>query len=228
MKVDLEELQTCEQAISNDPTNVNAYLNKGTCLVALGRYEDALAAIDQALHLDPSNVDAHYDKGSVLVALKRYEEALLAFDQAIHFDTTYESSAYNDKGVVLIDLKHYEEAVLAFDQAALLRDIGKEVAYQNKGYALYLLERYEEALVAYDKAIEIDPVDVGPYYGKIKTLRKLGRDDQVPAVFLQALRHDFHPLVKVRFLRDAGRDKEADSLEQAYKKKFPKEYERLR
>lgn len=215
-----EDLQACEQAIDNDPTDANAYINKGAALAAPHRFEEAVTAYDQAIHCDPTNADAYSDKGRVLVLLKRYEEAVAAYDQAIRFDPN-ESGAYNNKGTPLVFLKRYEEAIVAYNQALSLRE--SEVYYQNKGYALYLLGRYEEALVAYDKAIKIDPLDDGPYYGKIRTLRKLGCDDQVPAVFAQALRHDFHPLVKVRFLRDAGRNKEADYLEQAYKKKYPEE-----
>lgn len=218
-----EDLQKNEVSIANDPTNVNAYMDKGANLAALQRFEEAVAVYEQALCCDTTNADVYSAKGEVLILLKRYEEAIIAFDYAILFNPN-ESVFYNQKGAALFSLRRYEEAIVAFDQAISLRDPGEgEVPYQNKGYALYLLENYAEALVAYDKAIEIDPLDDGPYYGKIRTLRALGCDDQVPTVFVQALRHDFHPLIKVRFLRDAGWDKTADSLEQAYKKKYPEE-----
>ena len=57
------------------------HANRGVALVALGRYEEALAAFDTALELDPRDLTALNDKGLLLSRMGRDEEAMAILDK---------------------------------------------------------------------------------------------------------------------------------------------------
>jgi tetratricopeptide (TPR) repeat protein len=119
------------------------WLNEGSVLINLKRYEEALAACEQAIRLDPNDARAYTGKGLALRNLKRHEEALVAYDQAIRLDPT-NTDAYTGKGLALGNLKRHEEALAAFDQALRL-DPNDARAYGNK---VNMLKDWYEAVRA--------------------------------------------------------------------------------
>ena len=54
-----------------DPKNGNAWNNRGTALVALKRYEEAIQSYDKAIELDPKKGNAWNNRGVALRQLKR-------------------------------------------------------------------------------------------------------------------------------------------------------------
>jgi tetratricopeptide (TPR) repeat protein len=57
------------------PNSPEEWLNKGSALYNLERYEEAIAAYDQAIRIDPNDPITYNNKRDALHDLKRYEEA---------------------------------------------------------------------------------------------------------------------------------------------------------
>ncbi|NLV26490.1 MAG: tetratricopeptide repeat protein [Methanomicrobiales archaeon] len=74
-----ELVEAFNQALSIDPENIDAWNNKGSILVDIGRLEDASKAFNQALLIDPENAYAKEnlekvsDKINELTLLKSVE-----------------------------------------------------------------------------------------------------------------------------------------------------------
>jgi tetratricopeptide (TPR) repeat protein len=58
-------------AIKHDPTNSNAYNNRGNCLYHLNRKEEALVSYDMAIKHNPTYSYAYNNRGLCLYALNR-------------------------------------------------------------------------------------------------------------------------------------------------------------
>src|SRR5262249_27115701 len=76
-------LASFEAALALQPDNTDALHNRGNALLALAKYEDAVASYDRALALAPQRVDTLHNRGQALIILRRYEEAIAAFEAVI-------------------------------------------------------------------------------------------------------------------------------------------------
>ncbi len=98
-----------ERAIQISPNYATINDNKGKALLALGHYEEALAAFEQALFIEPADAYAFNGKALMLFNLKRYDEALAVYEQAIQMDPAF-TPAYRGKEHVLKHIGREEEA----------------------------------------------------------------------------------------------------------------------
>ncbi|MBI5430610.1 MAG: PEP-CTERM system TPR-repeat protein PrsT [Nitrosomonadales bacterium] len=64
-----------EQAVSQDPRNINAWLFKGDLLRTQGKSESALAAYEQALKTEPANVSVLVAKANLEIGTKNFDAA---------------------------------------------------------------------------------------------------------------------------------------------------------
>ena len=69
-------LNIAEQVIKLNLDNAEAWLWKGTALVSLKRYAEALKAFKKSIELDPDDAEAWLGKGIALVRLERNAQAL--------------------------------------------------------------------------------------------------------------------------------------------------------
>jgi len=132
-----------DQAIRLDPSNSDAYTNRGGAKSDMGQHEGAIQDCDEAIRLDPSNSVAYYNRGSAKNALKQHEEAIKDFDWAIHLDPS-NSATYNNRGNAKMALNQFEVAIIDFDRAIHL-DPHYSAAYYNRGLAKCNLGRFEDA-----------------------------------------------------------------------------------
>jgi tetratricopeptide (TPR) repeat protein len=116
-----EEALACyDQALRLNPTDENAWTNKGNVLYSLGRPGEALACYDRALALD-SNLDLTWlNKGMALSALGRHEESLHCYGTAIEISPQLER-AWFLRGITMVNaFQQYQEAVPYFEEAERL------------------------------------------------------------------------------------------------------------
>ena len=85
------------------------WMEEGTGLYQLGRYEEALEAFMKVIELDPKNVIAWRKKGAALGKLGRHEEALEAFVRAIELDQK-DVTSWSNKVIALTRLGKKKEA----------------------------------------------------------------------------------------------------------------------
>lgn len=130
----LDALESHDKAIALSPDYALALYNRCVVLIALERYEEAIASCQQALQGDgrwgranPSQ--AWMNQGVALRRLKRYNEALEAYDRALQLSPDY-ALAWNNRGVVLLNLGRYQDAEAAFVRALEL-DPNNNLAQRN-------------------------------------------------------------------------------------------------
>jgi predicted O-linked N-acetylglucosamine transferase (SPINDLY family) len=142
-------------------------------LIALHRYDDAVATYDIILAQNANDTDALNNRGNVLLNLKRLDEALVSYDRAIAIKSDF-ALAVNNRGNVLRYLKRFEEALASYDRAIMLQPDSAMLFY-NRGNALLDLKRLDEALTSYDRAIALKPDYAEAFNNRGNTLFELKR-----------------------------------------------------
>ena len=164
------------------------WINRGSSLANLGRYEEAVRCFDRALCLSPSSVMALDNKGTGLEMLGRHEEAIACFDEALRLDPC-NPSAWSHKGATLDSLGRYEQALQSQNRALELNPHETQ-AWVNKAVTLENLGRKDEAIACCDKVLELDPRDTTALTNKANTLLDLGQPEEAAKCYDEALRVD--------------------------------------
>lgn len=162
-----------------------AHLSAGGALMALGRFQEALASYDAALALNPNFVDAHNSRGIALRHLQRTAEALATFERALELRPDA-SELHNNRGNVLRRLQRLPEALASFERAIALQP-RFAMAYNNRGLVLQALRRHEDAAASYERALALQP-DFADALNNFGTLQyELGHPDAALASWRRAL-----------------------------------------
>jgi tetratricopeptide (TPR) repeat protein len=170
-------------ALQLDPKNDFLWTIKGSALINLGRYDEALAASNTIIEFKPnSSGPAWNNKGTALRYLGRYQESLDAFNTALSINPN-DVYTWNGKGVTLAGLGRYDEALVAYNRA-IGGGIDSDVWY-NRGLALSALGRYTEAVASYDNALAIKPNFPAAKDARNIALQKLGPTQQTSATPVQ-------------------------------------------
>lgn len=194
-------LEIYDKKIEADPGDINAWENKSSVLLSMGRNEDAISVMDSAIEKNPNNPEAWNSKGFTLItiatsdpnsSISRYNESLKAFDKALELNKTINTTnaeAWRGKGVVYSDLENYSEALKCFNRATEIDPLYGQ-AWRSKGILLLKMGRPEESIQALDKALKIDPNDVDSLTMKAQALSALGKYDEASDIFERAMRID--------------------------------------
>src|SRR5262249_3381897 len=75
-----------DRALAIEPAHAGVLDNRGAALLAMNRFEDALASFDRALAVEPDHVEALYHRGHALANLERYDEAVAAWERVLARD----------------------------------------------------------------------------------------------------------------------------------------------
>lgn len=168
-----------------------AWSQRGTALIGLGRFEEALTSIDRALALTPKDAHSWSARALSLWRLGRFDEALDAAVQGVEVDPQ-SSLAWFNQGRILTTLGKLEEAVAAYDQA-LKGDAnaGKQPTlveiWINQSAAYWRLEDYSLALSAADQAIALDAKSDRAWYNKALALMGLRAYSRAVTAYNKAL-----------------------------------------
>ena len=208
----LETAMTCRDAARrlNDTDNEAAALNNlGLALVAMRRFEDAIASYQDAA-AKFRQTGNRYGEGMALgnlgVALAevgQFDEAISAQQDAVTIfrqtsDRDLEGTALGNLGVALAGAGRLEEAITAYqDAATILRQTGDRhgegQTLNNLGNAYAELRRLEAAIIAQRDAAMIFQ-EFGDRHGEGQTLNNLGtayvelrRPEEAIACFQESL-----------------------------------------
>jgi tetratricopeptide (TPR) repeat protein len=204
-------VEQIDRALKKNPDDVAAHNNRGNALLALRRFDEAVASYDRALRLRPAYADALCNRGAALHALKRFDEALAACDRSIALQPDY-AEAHCNRGNTLRELRRHDEAVEACDRAlALAPDFAE--AHCNRGSALHALRRFDESLASFDRALALRPDYAEALCNRGAALHALKRFDEalVACDRSVALQPDYAPAHSNRgnTLRELRRHDEA-------------------
>jgi cytochrome c-type biogenesis protein CcmH/NrfG len=111
----LEEIQSLEKETSQNPENVEAWIQLGNLYFDANRFQKAIRAYKRSLELNHNNPDVWTDLGVMYRRSGQPIEAIEAFEKAIEIDPNHETSRFN-KGIVLMhDLNDREGAIKAWE-----------------------------------------------------------------------------------------------------------------
>ncbi len=150
-----ESLRVINAALQIKGESAFIYNSRGIVLVALKRFDEALADFERAIALNPQYAVALGNRGNTCQELGRFEDAIASYDKAIALDPD-DAEAFCHRGRALQELKRFDEAVASYEKAIALRCDYAE-AFSNHGTALQALGRHAEAVTSYERAIALKP-----------------------------------------------------------------------
>ena len=155
-----EALQCLENSLEIDPADRVAWRNKGSVLIDLRRFKEAIVSIEKARKLGASDAargiafcqqmlggdgpEQLSAKALQELGCGRAQQALILLDQALLL-APQNAQAWINKGVCLAHLNRAQQALDCFNQSLTLKADSAE-AWINKGAALGELGRHREAL----------------------------------------------------------------------------------
>ena len=158
------------KAISIDPDNADAYIERAGALAAKGNFEAAMLDFDRAKNLnaeaakivseklrDPKFAAGYVARGNTYWGNKEYKQAIAEYDRAIEIDPR-NFEAHVSRGESLYALRDYANALASIDQALALNPTSVR-ANNARANVLYSSGDYDGALLSYDKAIASSPKD---------------------------------------------------------------------
>lgn len=150
-----EAVRAYHEVLSLEPRNVDALMNLGTALAALGRREEALARFRAALLLQPNIAAMHRDFGVALKEFGLWGDALAALERALALAPT-DVHALTSLGEVLIEVGRRAEAAVVLERALALEPLRAE-SYYWLHRAVYDDREPGPAIDALSKAVLNDP-----------------------------------------------------------------------
>ncbi len=143
------------RAAALDPTRVEAPLNLGICLRAMGQDEMAAAAFDQALEIDPGHAAARFARANLHLASGDWAEAADTFEMILAAEPDHLGAA-NNLGLARRQLGQIKAAIAAFE-SVLARDSGNVDAEVNLGALRAEEGNFDTAIEHYRRVLEIAP-----------------------------------------------------------------------
>jgi len=187
----VDGLRMVAAALKAKPGAADARMNYAVILLALERYEEALANFDQALAMGLDSAVLHYNRGNALKGIERNEEALASYDRALALAPDL-AVAHHNRGSTLAVLNRHEEALANFERVLDLKpELAERIsALNNRGKMLAKLKRFDEALASYDQVLALAPDHVDALTRRGVALVELGHYEEGLAAYAAALRVD--------------------------------------
>ena len=182
--------QLFQEAITEDNTNAEYYVNLGMVHLELEAYDAAMTQFDNALHLDGNEKKAYRGKGIVSLETGDYDEAIRYFNQALESsggkvsgDETdvlfYRAEAEQKKG-------DYEAAVNTYG-ILIETSARKAEAYDMRGVCYLKAGDGDKAKEDFDAAIQESKNDYTLYISIYQALKESGQEEDGKSYLNQAL-----------------------------------------
>ncbi len=181
-------LGVCSEQLAADQTpraRASTLNNRGICLLAKGRAEEAADDFGQAIALAPDFAPAYANRGFALARLGRLDQAIKDFDKAVALMPA-NALAYFNRGHAKLLNGAPEPALADFDRCLSL-DPRYTPALVQRGRAWAARGRPDRALKDFDRAIAQDPRNLEAFTQRGLAWEKLGEPRRALADFDQAL-----------------------------------------
>ncbi|MFY9574490.1 MAG: tetratricopeptide repeat protein, partial [Blastocatellia bacterium] len=159
-------------AIAADPALYQAYYQRGTALIGLGRERDAEADLKKVTALEPKFARAHRALGLMFLDRGQTDDARQEFARAIELEPKltgvriYYASALIKSGDPGGAIEHLRFAIDQKEEAPL--------AYALIGVSEERLGKTAEAFADYSRALEIDPANATAHEGRARLFENRG------------------------------------------------------
>ncbi|MEK6408609.1 MAG: tetratricopeptide repeat protein [Acidobacteriota bacterium] len=159
-------------AIVAEPSLFQAYYQRATALLKLGREPEAETDLKKVIQLEPSFARAHRSLGQIWLDRGQTEDATRALARAVELDPklpgvrVYLASALLKSGEPARAIEHLRVAIEQREEAPL--------AYALAGVAEERLGKSAEAFADYSRAIELDANNATAHEGRARLLETRG------------------------------------------------------
>jgi tetratricopeptide (TPR) repeat protein len=150
-------LAAYREALGQDPDHYWSHLQLSRCLISVGRYAEAVAALGACVALRPESPWAYSIRGNALALLKRYPEAESDLNRAVELSPESRPARLN-RGLVFWTRKRNAEALADFEavlQPPKEKQLVEAAYYRGQ---LYLQEgKVDQALADFDRVVADNP-----------------------------------------------------------------------
>jgi tetratricopeptide (TPR) repeat protein len=116
--------------------DADTYLGRGSCYLALSKWDYALADLGQAIKSNPSLAMAYLNRGKVFEGMGKFKEAIPDFDKVIGLEPRV-AEAYLERGNCHLRIKRYGDAIGDYDEALVLEPDLTEAKTKREECAAY-------------------------------------------------------------------------------------------
>jgi len=152
------------EAIQTDPTNPQAYIERGITNSNTDKLDEAIADINFAINYDPASAQAYNARGVVWARKEQFEQAIKDYNKAIELQPDF-PKAYSNRAIAYMLQSQFEEGIADFSKVVELTPDNPE-AYFNRGQAYItamnqqLNETYTELCIAdFTQVLAFQPED---------------------------------------------------------------------
>jgi tetratricopeptide (TPR) repeat protein len=157
---------------------------RGTALVCVGRYAEAIEWFDHALERNPRNKEVLVALATAVDRLGLFREAVISCEKAIEIDNQY-PDAWFVKGLALFRLSDTEAG--GCFQILVDRDHSHAEAWFKKGNCHYQLGEFNDPIHCYEKMIYIHQKYSKAFYNLAVALAETGRYEEAIQFYDQCL-----------------------------------------
>lgn len=184
LKIYEEAVGTYDEQLKANPNNLKGWVERGSVLSKLGRFNDVLDSAEKALKVNPDFYPALVLKGNALRVTGKADEALQAYNKALEIRPEDYLTLHN-RGTLLAEKGDFAQAIKAFDKALEIRS-SFSPAWVDRGMAFSQNNQQKEAIESFDKALSYAPKDAQALVGKGISLSALNRNEEALAAFEKA------------------------------------------
>ncbi|MEG4576425.1 tetratricopeptide repeat protein [Microcoleus sp. N3A4] len=184
LKIYEEAVATYDEQLKANPNNLKGWVERGSVLSKLGRFNDVLDSAEKALKANPDFYPALVLKGNALRVTGKADEALQAYNKALQIRPDDYLTLHN-RGTLLAEKGDFIQGIKSFDKALEIRS-SFSPAWVDRGIAFSQNNQQKEAIESFDKALSYAPKDAQALVGKGISLSALNRNEEALAAFEQA------------------------------------------
>jgi tetratricopeptide (TPR) repeat protein len=184
LKIYEEAVGTYDEQLKANPNNLKGWVERGSVLSKLGRFNNVLESAEKALKVNPDFYPAQVLKGNALRVTGKADEALQAYNKALDIRPEDYLTLHN-RGTLLAEKGDFVQAIKSFDKALEIRS-SFSPAWVDRGIAFSQNNQQKEAIESFDKALSYAPKDAQALVGKGISLSALNRNEEALAAFEQA------------------------------------------
>ncbi len=179
-----EAIEHYKESLRLRPDNVEARVNTGSALIALGRVDEGKAEFKQAQQT-PNDALGYYNLGFILHQEHMFAEAEAEYRKAIKVWPQY-TLAYLWLGRVLAQESKFAEAEEAYSQAMKFLPVSVP-AHRELAHVLESQNKFPRAEAEYRSALELEPKDPAVHYHLANMLLKLNKANEAAVHYSKAI-----------------------------------------
>ena len=218
-----ESLEWFTLATELNPRMADAWVEKGLVYEDTGDFSAAVSCLQTALDIDPDDYWAWGELGYLLKELGRFEEAAEAYENGVAANSGY-VWGWQQRGLLYEDSGEYTEAISWF-RLAIGESGGSSWLFGELGAMLETEGDMDSAAICFQGAIELDSCYTFGLHRLAHIRRIEGRSDEALELLAAYLQCGGDTVTArseaVLTLEQAGRESEADSIEQVMLDLYP-------